>query len=115
MIAAATKAHARTRHKVLDGARHQHLARAGERRHARTDVNGNAADIIADHFALAGMKPGADFNPQRPDFVCDGASAPYGACGTVESSKDAIAGRLHFVAAEARKGTPYRGVMGVKE
>jgi hypothetical protein len=43
----------RTRHQILNGARHQHLARAGDRRHARANVNGNAADIIADHFALA--------------------------------------------------------------
>jgi hypothetical protein len=34
------------------------LARAGDRRHARANVNGNAADIIADHFALAGIQPG---------------------------------------------------------
>jgi hypothetical protein len=46
MIAAVTKTQARTRHQVLYRARYQHLARAGERRHARSDVNGNAADII---------------------------------------------------------------------
>ena len=54
VIAAVTKTQTGTRHQVLHGARHQHLARAGERRHARSDVNGNPADIVADHFALAG-------------------------------------------------------------
>jgi hypothetical protein len=101
MIAAVTKPQAGTRHQILDRARHQHLVRAGERRHARSDVNGNAADIIADYFALAGMNPGADFNAKRPELVGDGASAAHAACRTVESGKNAVAGRLDFMAAEA--------------
>ena len=43
MTAAVTKAQARSCHQVLYGARHQHLARAAYRRHARAD----AADVIA--------------------------------------------------------------------
>ena len=41
---------------VLDGARHQHLAGVGERRDPRADMNGDAANIVADDFALAGME-----------------------------------------------------------
>jgi hypothetical protein len=55
-------------------------------------VNGNAADIIADHFALAGMQAGTDLNAQRPDFVGDSASAAQAAWRTVESGKNAVAG-----------------------
>jgi hypothetical protein len=47
MTAAVTKAQARSCHQVLYGARHQYLARAAYRRHARADVHGDAADVIA--------------------------------------------------------------------
>ncbi len=86
---------------VLDRTRHKHLARAGGLTRARSDVNGNAADIIADYFALAGMKPGADFNAQRPELIGDGASAAHAACRTVESGENAVAGRLDFMAARS--------------
>ncbi|MFK4509081.1 hypothetical protein LPJ38_17285 [Bradyrhizobium daqingense] len=54
---------------------------------ARSDVNCDAADMVANHFALAGMKSGADPNAQRPDFVGDGASAAHGACLTAEVAR----------------------------
>jgi hypothetical protein len=57
------------------------------------DMHGNAPDVIADHFTLPGVQPGADLNAERPDFVGDGASAAHTTCGTVESSKNAIAKR----------------------
>jgi hypothetical protein len=38
------------------GAGHKYLAGTGKGRDARADVDGNAADIVADDFALAGME-----------------------------------------------------------
>jgi hypothetical protein len=115
MTAAISKAQAGTRHQVLNRARHKHLACTGQCRHARADVHGNAADVIADRFALAGMQPGANLNAERPDFVGDGASAAHAACRTVESGQNTVAGPLDFMAAEAGEGAPDRGVMIVKE
>src|ERR1700720_1059601 len=84
LAAAVAEAQARARHQVLDGARHQHLARTGERRDARADVNRNTADIVADHFALAGMESGTDFDPERPDLLGDCTGAAHAARWTVE-------------------------------
>jgi hypothetical protein len=44
-------------------------------------VNGNAANIVAYHFALAGMEPSTDFDPKRPDFLGYGAGAAHAAAG----------------------------------
>jgi hypothetical protein len=103
VTAAISKAQARTRHQVLNRARHKHLACTGERRRARADVNGNAAYIIADHLAPAGVDPGPHLNAQRPDLVGDGASAAHAARRTVERDEHAVAGRLDFAATKARE------------
>src|SRR5204862_1996542 len=44
---------------VRDRARDEHLTRTGNRSHTGADVDGNAAEIVADEFALAGMEAGA--------------------------------------------------------
>jgi len=84
LVAAIAEAQARPGNKVLDRARHQHLARTGKRRDARADVNRNTADIVADHFALAGMESGTDFDPERPDLLGDCTRAAHAARWTVE-------------------------------
>jgi hypothetical protein len=71
--AAIAEAQAGAGNKVLDSARYQDLARAGERGHASANVNSDTADIVADHFALASMQPGADLDAERPDFIGNGA------------------------------------------
>ena len=54
-------------------------------------MNGNAADIVVDHFALAGMEPGTHFDAERPDLVGNGAGAADPARRTVEGGKNAVA------------------------
>jgi hypothetical protein len=61
------------------------------------------------------MQPGADFDPERPDFVGNGASTPHAARRTVERGKNAVPGRLDFVAAKARQVAPYGGVVIIEE
>jgi hypothetical protein len=63
----------------------------------RADVDGDAADIVADHFALAGMQPGSDLDAERLDFLDDGAGATNATRGTVESREKSVAGGLDFV------------------
>jgi hypothetical protein len=72
-------------------------------------VNGNAADIVADRFTLAGMEPGADFDAKRPDLVGNGAGAAHATRRTVEGGKNAIAGRLDLMTAKACKVPADRG------
>ena len=61
--ATVAKAQAGTCYQILNGTRDEDFTSASERRHARTDMDRNAADIIAHHFTLAGMEAGADFDP----------------------------------------------------
>jgi hypothetical protein len=53
LITAVVKSQSRPRHQILDCARYENLAASGKRRNPRHDVNGDTADILADHFALA--------------------------------------------------------------
>ena len=115
LAAAVAEAQPGARHQVLYGARHQHLARTGERRDARADVNGNPTDIVVDHFAFAGMEPSTDFDPKRPDLLGNGAGAADAARRSVEGGKNAVAGRLDLMAAKACEIAPDRGVMTVEE
>src|SRR3954453_2306986 len=113
--AAAAEAQAGTGHQILHGARYQNLARAGQRGDARTDVNGDAADIVADHFALAGMQPGADLDADRPDFVGDRAGTANAARWTVKRCEKAVARSLHLMAAKSRQIAADGGVMMVEQ
>ena len=57
--AAVRKRDTRADDEVLDGARDEHLVRAGERADPRADVDGHAADVVADELALAGVQAGS--------------------------------------------------------
>src|SRR5687768_5267610 len=54
--AALLEAEAGADHGAVDGPRHEHLSGCRERRDARGDVHGHAADVVADHLALAGVE-----------------------------------------------------------
>jgi hypothetical protein len=111
LVAAVAEAQAGAGHQVLHGARYQNLTGTGERGDARTNVNGNAADIVANNLALAGMQAGANLNPQRPYFFGYCAGAAHAARRTVERGENAVAGGLDFTAAKASKVTADRRVV----
>jgi hypothetical protein len=100
---------------VLYGARYKNLACTGKRRNARADVNGDAADIISDHLAFAGMEPGTNLDTERLDFLGNRTRAANPASRTVKGSEKAVARRFDFMAAKARKIAADRGVMLVEE
>src|SRR5580765_4562772 len=50
--------------KVADGARGEDLSRAGQGRDPRGDVDGDAADILADQLNLAAVQSGPHLDPQ---------------------------------------------------
>src|SRR5919197_3887134 len=58
---------------VANGARDEHLARPGERRHARAGVHGDPAHLPVRQLALAGVEPGAQLEPEAAHAVADRA------------------------------------------
>ena len=65
---------ARTGHEVFDGAGDHDLAGAGRRRHAGAYVHGDAADIVADHLALARVQAGPRLDAYLARAVANGAA-----------------------------------------
>ena len=78
-------------------------------------MNRNAADIMVQYFALAGMEPGTDFDAERPDFLGNGTGAANAARRTIKGREDAVAGRFDLMAAKACEIAPDRGVMTIEQ
>jgi hypothetical protein len=78
-------------------------------------VNGNAADIVANHFTFTGMDPGTDFDPKWQDFIGNGAGAADAAPRPVGGGENAVAGRLDLMAANASRVARNRAAMIVEE
>ena len=68
---------------------------------ARRDVDGDAADVVAHHLALARVDARADADALLLGGVEDRARAADRARRAVEGGEEAVAGRLHLAAAEA--------------
>src|SRR2546425_8607755 len=77
-------------HQVLDRAGDEHLTALGECGHARADVNGDAAELIADDLAFAGVQTGANLESRPSDALGDRAAGPHRASGTVERRQKAV-------------------------
>ena len=56
MFAAILKLNARANHEILDGVRDEHFARHRQRTESSGNVHGEAAEIVASHFALTGVE-----------------------------------------------------------
>src|SRR5207302_1917977 len=85
-----------------DGARHEHLTGAGQRVHARGDVDRHAADVLADQLALARVHPHAYVDAELAGRLSDrqrAAQRPRGRA--VEGGEKAVAEGLHLTAAKA--------------
>ncbi len=100
---------------ILDGSGHENLIGSGERCDPRADVDGDAAEIVADHFAFAGVKSGADLDAQRPGVGGNGDGATDAARRPVERGQKPVAGRLDFAAPETVEITPNRPVVRGQE
>ena len=61
----------RTHHEVLDRSRDEHLARPRVGADSSRDVNRHAAEIIADHLALSGVKTRPDLDPELAQLLTD--------------------------------------------
>ena len=78
-------------------------------------MNGDTADIIAHHLALAGMQARTNLDAERLDLLSDGAGAADAARRPVKGRQKAVAGGFHLAAAEASENAPDRGVVVVKQ
>jgi glycerol uptake facilitator-like aquaporin len=80
---------ARPHDEVLDGAGDQHLARRGLVEHAGADVDGEPADVVADHLALARVESGADLDAELTHGPLDRLGRAYRPGRPVERRQDA--------------------------
>src|SRR5262249_3423945 len=71
--------------------------------------------VVASHLDLAGVQTRADLNLQRLDGVSDGARAANGPSRPVEGGDKAIAGGVHFTAAEPLKLAAHNPVVAVEK
>ena len=78
-------------------------------------MNGNPANILPDHFALAGVETGADFDAERLCILRNSAGTADAPRRTVEGGKNTVAGRLDLMSAKACQVAPDRGVMIVEQ
>src|SRR5436190_16619594 len=87
---------------AVGGAGGEDLARLSEVRDARRDVDGHAADVLADDLALAGVQADVELEAERPDRLDDRAGAAQRAGRrAVEDDEERIADGLDDVATEA--------------
>ena len=96
---------------VSDRTGHQDLSGPSQSRNSGADVDGNAAHLVADDFALASVETRAYTNSERFDAGRYGLGAAYGTCWAVEGGEEAIAGRVNFPAAEAGELASRKGVV----
>src|SRR4029077_19037656 len=92
---------ARAGDEVTDRARREDLARLGEGRDPRRDVDREAADLPVDHLALPGGAPAAHLDREVAARITDGQRALDPACRTVEGREEPVAGGVDLGATEA--------------
>ena len=79
------------------------------------DVDRHAADVVADQLDLAGVDPGPHVDPEAGDIVLDRAGAADRPRRPVEGGEEAVAHRLHLVAAVAGKLAADGGVVAFEQ
>src|SRR5260370_3014399 len=108
MFASFTEAQTGPGDQILDGSRYQHLARPGECRDARGDVNGDALHVVAGDLDLTGMEAAADFNVESTDRLDNGAGTTHGTCRGVERGEEPVPKPSHLDAPDAPESPPHR-------
>jgi hypothetical protein len=69
VLAALLELDPRAGDEILDRARDEHLSRARERGHARTRVDRDSFQLLADELALAGVETRPDLQAQRAQCI----------------------------------------------
>jgi hypothetical protein len=90
VFAAVDEANVGAEQKIADGARREHLVRAGEARYPSPDAKGEACRFGVDE-AFAGVNADPHLQSEMPDFVADRARALDGEGRSTERCEAAIA------------------------
>src|SRR2546423_11251893 len=101
VVAFVGELHAGAHNKLCHGSRRPDFAGAGFGCDAGGDVDGDAADVIAADFDLAGVDAAADVEPELTGGIADRTGTLEGPGGSVEGGEEAVAGRLDLAASEA--------------
>jgi hypothetical protein len=115
VVAALRELDSGSRNEIPDGARDQHLSRPGDRRHARSDVDGDAGHSVSAHFALARVQAGADLDAEAAHRVANGASAADRPRWAVERGQKAVAGLSYLRLAPALELATDEDVVAVQQ
>jgi hypothetical protein len=111
MRSAILESNARPCDEVFDGVRHEDLTGTGRRGDARSDVDRDAADLLTDDLALAGMQAAADLQVQRAHLVANPACTANDASWAVERGEEPVAGGVDLPPAEPRELAPCHAVV----
>src|SRR5262245_23395104 len=98
-------------HKVFDGIRDEHFSGPRRRRDARADVDGDATDLVAEHFALTRMETAPYVEPERSHVVADSARTADRARRPVERREETVAGAIDLAAAKSYELAAHRRVV----
>src|SRR2546423_14438429 len=101
VVAFVGELHAGAHNKLCHGSRRPDFACAGFGCDAGGDVDGDAADVVAADFDLAGVDAAADVEPERTGGIAGRTGTLEGRGGSVEGGAEAVAGRLDLAASEA--------------
>ena len=66
-------------------------------------MNGDTADLALHEFALAGVKTGADFDPEVPYSFGQREGAPDRPRGAVEAGEEAVTRRVYLPSGKANE------------
>ena len=86
-----------------------------ERGDASARWTATSADIVFDFFAFAGMKPRANFDPERTDSSTIALAQLYRPRGAVERNQKSVANRVGLTSAKAHYVLPDRRHVGIEE
>ena len=100
VLAAIVELEAGADDEVLDRARDEDLAGAGERRDPCADVDREAGDVVRLDLDLADVEPGPDLEPELGDLVADRRGTADRPGRAVEGGQDAVADDLDLGPAE---------------
>src|SRR5687768_1982775 len=98
VVSALLEGDARARDEVLHRSGHEHFARGGERRDSSPGDHGDARELLADQLALARMDARTDLEVVLARAFDDSPRARDRPCGAVESTEEAVPGRVDLLA-----------------
>ena len=115
MFAAVLETESRSGHEILDGARHEDLARAGERRDAGADRDRDPDDLAVAHLAFARMETGAHVDADGLQRLAEGRGGEDRPGRAVEGREEPVTRGVELPSLEPRELATNDRVMLLQE